>query len=481
MFITFHAMSDIHIGSDVWKGFTESDGSGIYFDLIKKVYTKEPLKFHLSPFSRVKNTFNNEKLDVLLGVYPEDIHNKVLPSWPLDQERPIVAFYDSRKVNFKHISDIETVSTSWKRGYNFEKFLPLTRSNYNVNTPASGFKLLLGGRVDAFIDYTNNQPKDLPSYIKTFQLMPSRMIYAAFQRNVRGKKLAATFDLEMAKLMQSGELAKIYGEYYNSSGLDKYLQTKTEVMIHTDERDLLGDNNLELTKSHSSLYQVAMLLDEQLPAFNFSYQRLSSVEKVLNNKQNVKSITCVINALKNPERERNYVFSSPVSLYQGLRLYSTTKLQPSGAVNLSKILNQNPLLKLGIHTGRSYETSLDRTFKTISKTQVFSASSNEVASIKQLHKNRFDLLIESPIVFEHYWKQVSQNKKIFSYQLASTRPYITGHLVCNKSKATDIFIDKANAALQALYQTGIFYKAQKSLTKDFNKEEFLNAYIENFN
>jgi len=478
LFLTFHAVSDIHVGADEWVEFTHSDGSGIYFELLRKIYREEVLKFHVSPFARVKSKFTNKELDIIVGIYPEDIVDKLLPSWPLGLESPIVAFYDSRKVALHHISDIEKVTASWVRGYDFDKFLPLTHSSYDVNSPMIGFRLLLNGHIDAFVDYSYNQPKDLPEYIKTFQLMPSRNLYVAFQSNLMGKKLAEIFDAEMAKLMQSGELERMFGHYYAATGFDKHVDEKTTIKIFTDERDLLGKKESRIDKPHSSLYTIATMLDEQLSKFSFSYHELSDVEQVLKGKKH--RITCALNAVKSQARENSYILSDPISLYEGLRLYSTKRLQASDPVHLLKTLNQNSTLRLGVHSGRSYGNLLDKKIKSLKTTQVFKASSDEVASIKQLHNNRFDLLIESPIIFEGYWPQIDKNKKIYNYKLASSKPYITGHLVCAKSKGTLTFINEVNSALKSLYQTGLFYKAQKSLSKSSDHQKFVEAYIQNF-
>jgi len=474
----FQAFASIRVGADNWEDFTHPDGSGIYFELLKQIYPNETLKFEISPFARVKDTFKKGELDIILGLYPEDISKRIIPSWPLDQESPIVAFYDSRRVKLSHISDIGNLTVSWIRGYEFEKFIPVPKSTYLVNHPSTGFKLIFNKRVEAYIDFPYNLPKESSSYIKKFQLMPARSIYAAFQNNLRGKKLAKQFDIKMAGFMASGRLAKIFGQYYKTAAFDKHVKPKQRVVIHTDDADLLGIQNTKLVKSHSSIYKIATFLDEGLKGFNFSYKQLESAEK--NMKENIKDNICLLNAIKTPQREKSYFMSNPITMYQGIRLYSRKKLSDSKTVNLPEIIKNNPNYTLGLSYNRSYGSAVDNLLSQIDKKQIYSSSSSEISSIKQFNRSKFDLLLESPIIFHGYWSQINIDKKVFSYKLEKTKPVILGHLMCNKSPAGRLFIDKVNLTLKELYQTGIFYNAQRALTSDTNKDVFDSSYKQYF-
>jgi len=477
-FSIFQAFASIHVGADNWEDFTHLDGSGIYFELLKEVYADESLQFEITPFARAKDAFEKGDLDIILGIYPEDIKKRIIPSWPLDQESPIVAFYDSRKVKLTHISEIENLTASWVRGYDFEKFIPEPKSTYLVDTPNTGFKLLANQRVQIYIDFPYNLNKKYSPYIKTFQLMPARRIYAAFQNNVRGKRLAKQFDMKMADLMKTGKLIKIFGSYYESTGFKKHVEPKQQVVFHTDEADLLGIQNIKLAKSHSSLYKISTFLDERLKEFNFSYKPLENAEESM--KKNMKKNICLLNAIKTPKREKNYIMSNPITMYQGIKLYSFEKLSDSKLVDLSKLMNKNPNYILGLSYGRNYGSVMDKVLGEIDKKQIFSSSGSEISSIKQFNRNRFDLLLESPIIFHGYWSQINIDKTIYSYKLKATTPFILGHVMCNKSAIGRLFIDKVNLTLSGLYQTGVFYNAQKALTFDIDKRAFDNAYKQYF-
>ncbi|WP_440876560.1 hypothetical protein [Thalassotalea sp. PLHSN55] len=474
----FYAISDIVVGADDWEGYTHQDGSGIYFDLMRKIYPEQKLIYQIEPFNRVKQGYKQGKVDVILGVYPNEIQSKVLPKWPIDLEDPVVAFYDSRKINFNHISDIERYSVSWVRGYDFDQYLPIKTSQYDVDHPSVGFKLLLNNRVDAFIDYAYNRPKGTPDYIKSFELLPARKVYAAFQSNIRGKKLAAQFDVEIEKLMASGELAAIYGDVFSDSGFEQPISNQQKVVLFTDERDLLGIKNNALIKSHSSLYQVAMLLKELLPEYQFVYRHNRGVETALN--QAKEPAACILNAVKTPAREQAFLFSQPLMLYQGVRLYSPTALAEQTRLNLAKLLAEHTELTLGVHAGRSYGAQVDDVIKALDKDQVFYTPNDEISAIKQLAKGRFDLLIESPIVFNGYWSQLNNNMPLYHYELTETAAYLTGHLLCKANKDNGVLIEKVDAALAQLYQSGAFYKAQRALMTDIHLPSFQQAYRENF-
>ncbi len=478
LLIPLYTSAKINVGADEWHDFTHSNGSGIYLALLKEIYGDDELAVSISAFARMKSQFNRNELDILLGVYPEDIPEKLLPQWPLDREAPIVAFYDSRKLNVNHISDIEKINVSWVRGYDFDRFVPTPKSTYDVNHPSTGFKLLLNGRIDAFIDYNYNKPKQLPDYIKSFQVMPARNIYAAFQKNVQGKALAAQFDEKMEELKRSGKLAEIFGEYYPSTGFETHESFSTSVTIYTDERDLLGNHQSDLNKFQSSLYNVTMLLKEQLPNYQFTYKKMGHLDNALQAKDS--SLLCALNAIKTPTRAKLFNFSQAISLYQGLRLFSTVDLKTDSSIDLSQLLQQQPELLIGQHSGRSYGSNLDKVFQAFNKHQVVQTSNEEITPLKQLSKGRFNLIVESPVLFNGYWSQISKDAPIFNYTLQYTAPFITGHIACQKTGLSEQFIIEVDAALRQMYGTGIFYNVQKALVEEAEYPAFAKVYRQYF-
>ena len=63
------AQQQITVGADDWIDYTAADGSGIYFELLKKVYPDLNINFKIQPLNKSIADFNAQKLDVIVGVY----------------------------------------------------------------------------------------------------------------------------------------------------------------------------------------------------------------------------------------------------------------------------------------------------------------------------------------------------------------------------------------------------------------------------
>jgi polar amino acid transport system substrate-binding protein len=81
-FFIFCAQADrIRVGSDAWADVTEKDGSGIYFKLLKEIYGAENIDITIESYHRGLKSFNDQKIDILVGVFREDVKQAILPNW----------------------------------------------------------------------------------------------------------------------------------------------------------------------------------------------------------------------------------------------------------------------------------------------------------------------------------------------------------------------------------------------------------------
>lgn len=467
------ATDTIKVGSANWQDFTSPDGSGIYFELLRKVFPDKDLEFIVTPFAKSKQNFERDTVDIIVGIYREDLANKILPNWSIGKESPLIAFYNKRHTSPTGIDDIGNMHASWIRGYDFEKFIYLAKPPYLVADIDAGFKLLNKNRIQVFVDYPYNYSKEKYPNLGYIEIMPSRKIYVAFQNNIRGKNLAEQFDNKMAELYASGTLKELFGGHYLSADFESNITQKTAVTVITDEHNLLGIKEEYRLDLHSSLYQVANLLSEQLENFNFKYTALQASNAPLENSE---GSYCLLNAVKTPKRESNYLISTPLTMYQGLRLFSQTKLEDPFSIELPQLITANPHLKLGIPENRSFGKAIDSMINKIPITQLTKGSVSELLTIKQFHKKRFELLIESPVVFFPYWNKYHPDTPIHSYRINSAPDYSFGHLICNKSELSSQLINETNNALIKLYQSGLFYKAQRALVVGEDKAMFDKAY-----
>ena len=467
----------ISVGADEWQGYTHHDGSGIYFELLKKVYPDYRLDLKLDSFNRTLKKFEQKKLDIIIGVYKEDLQRALFPNWYLDTEYPVMAFYDPGLLTINSLSDFNQLSTSWLRGYAFNRYLPQSENTYLIDDINSGFKMLANRRIDTFIDYSYNLPDKYRNRFSAFEVLPSRRIYVAFQRNRHGKKLALQFDQKMAQLRASGELEKLFANEYQRSGLAGFNPNRSEFIIYTDEVNVLKEPNLEQLILEPSLNRILNLTLDSLDSYRFNYKVMHDFSKMYQytHKENV----CFIDMIKTRQRQAHFAFSRPFSLYLGLHLYSKTPLNDKKVINLPQLLAENKRLRLGKISGRSYGERLDQQLSQIDTAQRYPIPVDAKTALKQLDNGRFDLLVEYPSEVGFYWPQISK-EKIYSYAITGSAPYILGHMMCARSAKSAVLIRDFNHSLKKRILTQAFYQMQLQGVAEGNQSEFTRYFNQVF-
>jgi len=460
----------INIGAAEWEEFTNKDGSGIYFDLIRKIYANEKLSIKMDSYNRVINQFDNGKLDMVIGIYRGDVKKGILPQWYLDTENPIIAIYDPKTTQLDHAADLELLTASWIRGYQFERLIPEVDSPYLINAFDDGIKLLENGRIDVLIDYAYNLSSNHLEY-KTLKLTPAQHLYIAFQRNKNGQMLANRWDSEMTRLRKSGELANIYGEYYEKSNLSQYNTNKKNVVIITQNSNLLNRKKNDTRSSIEA--KILNLVTDKLQYHQLEPKLLRTYLDIEKYKDTPS--TCFSNMLKNKEREQHFIFSQPMAMYLGLRLYSKFQLAIKEPIDLVKLMSSNTQYQLGIAPGQSYGIFLDQKIVQVKSRQIVNIPAKTTTTLKALKAGHVSFLLGYPTVIERGIEQ-TKVKELFSYQIAGIDKFIVSHMMCSRSVSSEMFINEFNEILSDLYQNGRYFSSLYEDVSQPEKKAFRKQY-----
>lgn len=202
-----------------WPDYTEKDGTGIYYALLKAIYGENNLTFLTSTYSRALNQFNLKKSDIMMGVYQHEVPHAHYANWFLDTDMAVQAFFrigSEDKIITKESFREKLVA--WRSGFGFEKFFPQVTSPYKIDSLEVGFRLLASGRIDYLLDYEHNFDKTYKKQIQYQAVHFGEKLYLAFQNTARGKKLAKKFDVKMSRLHANGKLKQIFGTEYIRAG-----------------------------------------------------------------------------------------------------------------------------------------------------------------------------------------------------------------------------------------------------------------------
>ncbi|MCG9678701.1 transporter substrate-binding domain-containing protein [Vibrio sp. Isolate24] len=210
----------IKIVSQEWSGYTNSDGTGFYWEIIKAVFQplNVPLSLEVLPWKRAKHLVRKQEASAYLGDYFYPNADAFLyPQWHLSVEEDVIVAFARGSLDWEELqlSSLVNKKVAWVRGYGFEKgFLKdIPLELVEVDSAEQGMKLLKKGRVSALIDYPSSMASSellVTDAFVTEVVKKGEKLYVVFSNTESSNKLIEMFDTHMPQLIQSGELKQIY-------------------------------------------------------------------------------------------------------------------------------------------------------------------------------------------------------------------------------------------------------------------------------
>lgn len=206
---------DIHVVSEVWRDYSNADGSGLAWDVLRKVF--EPagvrLRIQSEPYIRSFGLVQRGEADAWVGSYRDEVAKGVIyPKWHYDEDH-IVA------LGLKHkpapvLDTLGRYRLVWMHGYGFQEFLPNVRDYREVQRRGGILGMLDLGYADFYVDSVTEVEDILGEAEQPERYRVTRLIdlplFIGFSATPRGRQLAATFDQRMELLVASGELRPIF-------------------------------------------------------------------------------------------------------------------------------------------------------------------------------------------------------------------------------------------------------------------------------
>ncbi len=221
-------VTHVTIVCDEWQNYTNSDGTGAYWEIVKAVF--EPLdikvKTTVYPWKRATYMISQKKADAIVGeYYYSNSSDYLYPDWHISIEDPIVAFFKRGRINDWDKNGLKSLAKKrvvWIRGYDFDKvFLAkLFVEKHEVQSVEQGLRLIKKDRVDVFLDYEAHIRPDAKklnmNIARDYEVEIAKLgnkLFVAFSKTVRSLKLKSIFDRRMKVLVESGEIERIYKKW----------------------------------------------------------------------------------------------------------------------------------------------------------------------------------------------------------------------------------------------------------------------------
>lgn len=196
----------IIVASEHWPGYTEADGSGIYNLMVTSVFARDKydINFELVTYADSVIMYRRGLADIVLGVYPDEIPYATYPKTHIDVDA-VVAVFKGNSTDFK-LNDLAGKRLAWIRDYNYNNYFPQLNSFVELDGRETAFELLVGDKIDIFIDYQSETFRNFGDLELKYGLTNSTIgylkTYPVFQPGNAGKKLAALWDKKMRHLIE---------------------------------------------------------------------------------------------------------------------------------------------------------------------------------------------------------------------------------------------------------------------------------------
>lgn len=206
---------DVRLVSEEWLDYTNADGSGLAWDIMREVF--KPLagevKFSIVPYTRSVGLVQRGEADAWMGAYRNEVVQGVIyPKNHYDQDQ-ICALTLAERVE-PTLETLGNFRLVWMRDYKYDRYLPNVQHYREILKRGGILGMLDYNHADAFLDA---QPEieqvlsdtDHPEkYTMTcLQKLPN---YPGFTDSPRGRALAEFYDQRIDELRKNGTLQSIF-------------------------------------------------------------------------------------------------------------------------------------------------------------------------------------------------------------------------------------------------------------------------------
>lgn len=208
---------DIVLVSEQWNAYTEADGTGLGWDLMREIFEPAGIKVasRIEPYTRAVGLVQRGEADAWVGAYENEVEGTLYPKWHYDTDEIYALGLASNPA--PTLKSLGSYRLAWVRGYDFQQYLPNVVHFNEVARRDHILPMLDHGRADLYIDakpevdFIVAQTKE-PQRFRSTYLM-AIPLYLSFADNARGRYLRDLFDHRMAQLVHSGKLRPIFARW----------------------------------------------------------------------------------------------------------------------------------------------------------------------------------------------------------------------------------------------------------------------------
>lgn len=210
----FCCANELVVATDVWEDYSSPDGSGLYEELLQKVYQESfELRFIYTDYTRSKALVKSGKADLWLCAYKDEETFAITPTQSMDMDFVHAIYLENTQPQYHN------ASAAWLATYYYDRYFPeYDLQGHEVRDMATAFRLLSAGKVQFILgDETEMIERMEREKIRNDGLIWAKFgdlpLYPAFAINTRTNGLIEQWNEKMALMKSSGELAELFKKH----------------------------------------------------------------------------------------------------------------------------------------------------------------------------------------------------------------------------------------------------------------------------
>jgi polar amino acid transport system substrate-binding protein len=220
------SIKSVKLATEEWEDNTNADGTGSFFEIIKAAFAMSDIKmeFVIVPYERSVEMTRSAEVDAWVASYDEEEDFALFPEWHFDADIVTAVYKKSRFPDFDGIENLSGKTVSWIRGYAYDEYIEEDMQIYRLDKRQSAMEMLVRDRIDIYLDAQaeievmtedpefNRKIKFNPESFEFREILRLKL-FLAFSDTPRSRELIKIWDTNFPKLLESGEVRRIYDKY----------------------------------------------------------------------------------------------------------------------------------------------------------------------------------------------------------------------------------------------------------------------------
>ncbi|USH04505.1 transporter substrate-binding domain-containing protein [Grimontia kaedaensis] len=211
---------EIILVSEAWEDATEKDGSGLYFEIMRRVF--EPLGYSIktitTTYSRSIYLVQTKRMDAFLGSYIDEQEKVLYPYWHFDAEQVSAVYKASVIPTWKGEETLEDRTVGWVKGYDYNHYIDTKFTIHEVKSRRQGLSMVYSDRLDFLIDAREELVEEFElGYLNRDEFEMANImdlkLYPGFADTEKGQELRRIYDERFEELLNKGEIKRLFDEY----------------------------------------------------------------------------------------------------------------------------------------------------------------------------------------------------------------------------------------------------------------------------